>query len=261
MSIGVHLDITNILDLDLLKAVGGDICQIIIVESSDLDTNKLKQVLKKNKMKILVHSNYTNNIAKNWDEYSPIIKSIIREIKIANILKAKYLVLHFGKSLDLELSTAYNNMYMLLLYILSKTKNITILLETPAGQGTETCVKLEELAYFYNKFNKEQKQRIKLCVDTCHIFAAGYDITSKEKIAEYLEKFDKLIGIKYIKLIHLNDSLNMLNSHLDRHAPLGTGYIGFKPLYYIYQIFHKLKVDVILETPEESYIQEIQKLT
>jgi deoxyribonuclease-4 len=263
MSLGAHLDLELDLELNikLLSSLNANICQLLITNIKYNNLVKLKQTLKKHKLQVIMHSNYTNNIAQSFDPYSPIILTLKRELKIAHFLKAKYLVVHIGKSLMLPKNIAYNNMYTNLLYILSNNKyKIHILLETPAGQGTEMCVTLEDFAYFYNKFNHEQKNLLSVCIDTCHIFASGYDITNREKIASYLHKFNKLINLKHVKLIHLNDSLNVLNSHLDRHDSLGNGYIGFKNLFYIFSIFYKLKRDIILETPNNSFITEITRL-
>ncbi len=158
-------------------------------------------------------------------------------------------------------------MYSSLVYLHNKTKefkDVKILLETSTGQGTEMCYKLEDLAHFYRKFssndNKELKSRIKLCIDTCHIFSAGYNIRDTNGVRNYLEAFDELIGIKYVRLIHLNDSRVDLGDKKDRHANIGKGYIGYTGLKLMFEYFKKLDVPIILETPGCVFVKEIKLL-
>ena len=123
-------------------------------------------------------------------------------------------------------------MFSSILYILNQTekyKDVYFIIETSSGQGSETLTKLEDLAHFINKFkNTKYENRIKLCIDTCHIFAAGYDIRDKNKFNEFIKLFDKLIGLDKVILVHLNDSKEDLNSHKDRHESIGKGKIGSK---------------------------------
>ncbi|MCJ7637963.1 MAG: deoxyribonuclease IV, partial [Nitrososphaeraceae archaeon] len=217
-------------------------------------------------MKVVVHSAYIHNIAREWDDYSWWIQNIILEIKYAYECEALGIVLHLGKQLDLSTSEAYNNMYSSLVYIVNQTKKypVTIFLETSTGQGSEMCYRLEDLAYFYKKFshnpNKELKERIKLCIDTCHIFSAGYDLREKHNIDDYLEAFEELIGIRYIGLIHLNDCKVNIGEQRDRHNNIGKGYIGLRGLKYFYDYFKKLNVPIVLETPDYGYRTEIKLL-
>jgi deoxyribonuclease-4 len=239
----------------------------LVKKYSKEDLVKYRKFMEKNNMLVVVHSSYLNNIARNWDKYSWWIRNIQNEIKIAHYIGAKYLVLHFGKQLDLSKNIALNNMYMSLFYIHETTlkySDVQILLETPAGQGTEMCVSLEDLSNFYKKIStnpsKEFKDRIKLCLDTCHIFSAGYDIRTSQSIKEYFNKFEKLIGIRYIKLIHLNDSKVNLGARVDRHMTIGEGFIGLKGLKIIFNYFKKLNVPIVLETPYGEFTKEFKLL-
>lgn len=236
---------------------GGNIIQIFILNNKKY--NKIYDT--KLKIKTVVHASYLNNLCKPWDKYSWWIKNLENEILKASQLNSIGIVLHFGKQMDLKIEEAYNNMYSALLYIHTKTiehKNIIIMLETPANSF---CSNFDELVNFYNKIkncnNKDFKKRIKLCVDTCHIYAAGYDITSIKKINDYFSMFENKIGLKYIKLIHLNDSKGICGSKLDRHMGIGQGYIGYENLLYIYRLFKNKNVPIILETPNINYRTEI----
>ena len=247
MIIGVHVN--NLLELSNKY----NLAQIFITRKK-LDTRKTRSYLDKNKILLVVHSNYKHNIADNWDESSWWIKSIINEIKITHELGGKYLVLHLGKKKDLLLETAYNNMYSSLVYILNSTKkynSVTILLETPAGQGSELCYKLEDLGYFYNKL--KNYDRLKICIDTCHIYAAGYDISTRSGFDDYLKKFDNLISLDNFKLLHFNDSKYKLGSRKDRHENIGEGCIGKLGLLNFYDYCRKNKIPIILETPDDNF--------
>jgi deoxyribonuclease-4 len=269
--VGVHVE--KIKDATKVKRAGGNILQTFLTKNNNTeyksvsDLYNLKKFLDKNDMRIVIHSSYTHNLANNWDHHSWWIKNILLEIKYASLMDAYALIIHFGKMKDLPLATAYNNMFSSLVYIHNNTKeyqNVKILLETTSGQGTEMCYKLEDLAYFYNKIkksnNKELKKRIKICIDTCHIFSAGYDISSINGIELYLHTFDKLIGIKYIKMIHLNDSKVPVGSRKDRHASINNGFIGGDSLRYVFNYFKYRNIPIILETPDSNYIHEIKYL-
>jgi len=157
-----------------------------------------------------------------------------------------------------EFLKAVDNITKGLNEVLNNT-NVTILLETMAGKGTEVGRDFYEVKQIIDKI--ENKNLIGVCMDTCHLNDAGYDITDFDKI---LEEFDKIIGLKYLKCIHINDSKNPRDSHKDRHENLGFGTIGFDNLLKI--IYHdKLKdIPKILETPYVEgyppYKKEIQMI-
>lgn len=273
---GAHYDSDNLIEsAQRIKDAGGNLIQIFLTlpgntkteEKSNKELSDFKEYLIKNNMKVVVHSSYIHNIARNWDEYSWWLKNLEIEIRYAHMISAIGIVLHFGKQLDLSIEEAYNNMYTSLLYIHNKTlqyKDVLILLETSTGQGSETCYKLEDLSHFFKKFsrneNKEIKERIKICVDSCHIFAAGYNLKTKKDVKVYLEAFEELVGLKHVKLIHLNDCKVDFGGQRDRHDNIGKGYIGLDGLKYFYEYFKKLNVPIVLETPNNGYKMEIKLL-
>lgn len=273
---GAHCDSDNFIhSAEIVKQAGGNLVQIFVTKPTQQITEEMeisellnfKKYLEKNKMKVVVHSSYINNMARDWDEYSWWLKNLEVEVKYAHIMGAIGVVLHFGKKLELSTEEAYNNMYTSLLYVHNKTlqyQDIKIFLETSTGQGSETCYKLEDLAYFYKKFskniNKSIKDRFKICLDTCHIFSAGYNLKTIKDIKNYLENFEELIGLRYVKLVHLNDCKVDVGEQKDRHANLGKGFIGLESLITIYKYFKNLNVPIVLETPNLGYIAEIQLL-
>ena len=225
--------------------------------------DSFKSLVADNKTNLIVHLSYTINIANTWDEYSWWITQLIMEIKLANHIGAKYAVLHLGKSLDIDLKLALNNMYSTLLYVAMQIDklDIKILLETSSGQGSEMCITLDELSKFINKLlnnnNNKIVERYGICVDTCHIYNAGYDLNTIKDVYNYFKEFDLKIGIKNIKLVHLNNSKTDLGSNIDRHDNLEKGKIKMNGIEEIIKFCFKLDIPIILETPDEYIIDDL----
>lgn len=133
---------------------------------------------------------------------------------------------------------------------LGKTKGVTAVIENTAGQGSNLGYTFEQLAYIIDRV--EDKSRVGVCIDTCHAFAAGYDIQSANGFRETFERFDEVVGFRYLKGMHLNDSKKGIGSHVDRHDSLGKGELGIETFR---MIMHDPRFDdipLILETPDES---------
>jgi deoxyribonuclease-4 len=249
-------------EIKKIKSYGGTMVQCFVnVKYHVKDYIPIQQELKKNNMHIMIHASYTINIAKDWTEHSWWIVQLIQEIMLAEAIGAFMIVIHLGKQLKLSEQEALNNMYTSMIYIMDKIKNtkIKILFETSTGQGSEMCYDMEKFAYFFNKFLKVNKDRFRICLDTCHIFQAGYNIVSKKNINMYMKDFDRLIGLRYIALVHLNDSMNSLGAKIDRHESLGKGYIGKVGLKYISKLFLINNVPLILETNSNNIDMEIKE--
>ena len=245
---------------------GGNLVQIFVLPQRIEEYDNFKKFIKSSKIKLIVHASYSINLARESDEYSPSVLQFIAEIECAYDLGATAIVVHMGKKIELELSEAYNNMYLGLLTVHEKTKSkpIKILLETSTGQGSEICFKLEDFAHFFKKLsrnkNKEIHKRFGICVDTCHIFAAGYDLKTKSSVYMYIEAFEELIGLHYINLIHLNDSKKDVGSNVDRHENINKGYIGIEGLTEFANYFKKLNIPIVLETPREYILDDLKLL-
>lgn len=195
--------------------------------------------------KVVVHAPYIINLAndKEPEKFQFSVRFLQEEMKRCELLGIQYLILHPGSHVGLGVETAITNIAKGLNMILG-THPVTILLETMAGKGTEVGARLEELAKIIELV--EDKERIGVCLDTCHLNDAGYDMREFEA---FLDEFDKVIGINRIHCVHINDSKNELGAHKDRHENLGFGSLGFDTLLSI--IYNKRLVDVpkILETP------------
>lgn len=143
--------------------------------------------------------------------------------------------------------------------VLDKTKGVTAVIENTAGQGSNMGHKFEQLRFMIDKVN--DKSRVGVCIDVCHAFAAGYDIKSPSGYIESWNHFEKVVGFKYLKGMHLNDSKRELNSRVDRHDSIGKGMLGED---FFRTLMNDSRFDdlpLILETPDETlYPEEINKL-
>lgn len=196
---------------------------------------------------IVVHAPYIINLA-NTDEskFEFSVSKLIEEVERVAMIGCKYLVLHPGSHVGLGVDNGINSIIKGLNIVLDRTKgmDVVILLETMAGKGSELGKNFEEIKMIID--GVELKDKIGVCIDTCHLNDAGYDLNDFDKI---LDEFDKVVGLNYLKVIHINDSKNELASHKDRHENIGLGTIGFNNLIKI--IYNeKLKgIPKILETP------------
>ena len=195
---------------------------------------------------VICHAPYIVNLANNLDErkYDFSISFLTEEIKRCESMGIKYIVLHPGSSVGIERNIALDNIVFALNEILKQDDSVMILLETMAGKGTEIGCTLEEIKYLIDHIDK--KEFIGVCIDTCHLNDAGYNM---QEFDIFLKKFDELIGIKYIKCIHVNDSKNALASHKDRHANIGYGTLGFNTILNIINNPKLTNIPKILETP------------
>ena len=206
-------------------------------------TKKAKELMLKNDIDInnvVVHAPYIINLASTNNFAVQFLKEELKRVEQLGMSK---LVLHPGSSVKLSKEEGIRNIIDNLNQV--GKSNVLILLETMAGKGTELGKTFEEIKEIIDGVDYE----LGVCLDTCHINDAGYDLNDFDKI---LNLFDKIIGLNYLKCIHINDSKNIINSHKDRHENIGYGTIGFNNLIKI--IYHdKLKnVPKILETPYVS---------
>lgn len=142
---------------------------------------------------------------------------------------------------------------------LGKTRSVCAVLENTAGQGSNLGYTFEQLAYIIDRV--EDKSRVGVCIDTCHAFAAGYDLKSGTGFQESFEHFDEVIGMKYLKGMHLNDSKKGEGSHVDRHEVIGKGELGIDTFRMIMADPRFDDIPLILETPdEENWANEIKML-
>jgi len=194
--------------------------------------------------KVVVHAPYIVNLA-NDDEvkFNFAVQFLKDELKRCSQLGIKNVVLHPGSHVGIGIDAGICNIARGLNMILGEV-DVRILLETMAGKGSEVGSKLEEIKRIIDLV--EDKRHIGVCIDTCHLSDAGYDLRDFDS---FLDKFDEVIGIENIGCVHVNDSKNDLGSHKDRHENIGFGKIGFDTLMGV--IYNKRieNIPKILETP------------
>lgn len=142
---------------------------------------------------------------------------------------------------------------------LDKTKGVTAVIENTAGQGTNVGYTFEQIRFIIDRV--EDKSRAGVCIDTCHAYTAGYDVKTAGGFTETFEKFEEIIGLKYLKGLHLNDSKKDLGSKVDRHENIGMGFLGEEAFSFIVNDQRFDNMPLILETPDDSLWEaEIKKL-
>ena len=315
--IGCHSSITpSILEgIKYVESIGGTAIQIFTGsnQSSSLKSKQhltpemkkeIKTYLQSKDLQLFIHAIYLLNFCAFPPKNKRILyahQNIIYDLEVGQEIGAKGVVLHIGVQKTMTKDEAYSNMIDNIIHILIKTNktapDVKLLLETPAGQGTQIATSLPELEELWmgvldkmkemvsaksmttTQFNKCQ-ERLGFCLDTAHLFSSGVDLRDKAQVKTYLRRFDKLIGLHNVELIHLNDSKAPLNSRRDIHQGIGDGFIFGKQhldkekgylssLKEIVSYAKKNKVPIVLETHKagspknpdgELYAQEIALL-
>ncbi len=195
--------------------------------------------------KVVVHAPYIINLANDKDpeKFKFSVRFLQEELERCELLGIKSIVLHPGSHVGLGVDAAISNIAKGLNMILG-THDVTILLETMAGKGTEVGSSLEEIKRIVDLV--DDKEHIGVCLDTCHLNDAGYDMG---KFDDFLDQFDSLIGLDKIGCVHINDSKNVLGAHKDRHENIGFGTIGFDNLISVIYNNRLENIPKILETP------------
>ncbi|MFP4497134.1 MAG: deoxyribonuclease IV [Vulcanimicrobiota bacterium] len=262
MKIGGHFPISRGLlnSLVLLKEAGGNTLQIFSKnpgqwKSRIIDKTEASQFVQRagelEVSPIIIHDSYLINLATP----DPIlrkksIKSFIHEIERAQLLGATYLVTHMGSHTGAGEEEGLKNIASALIESLEATSesNIILLLETTAGQGTQLGYNFSQLGRVIDLCSWHS--RLGVCLDTCHVFAAGYNLSTAEGYRRTFDEFKKEIGLSRLNAIHLNDAQKPFNSRVDRHAHIGQGNIGLEGFSRIMNDPVLQDIPLILETPQ-----------
>jgi deoxyribonuclease-4 len=221
-------------------------------EIDDELTKKAYEMMKENNIildKVIVHAPYIINLANpDSEKHNFAISFLKQEVSRCEKLGIKNMVLHPGSHVGIGIEEGIKQIVDGLNKVLEDDKSVCILLETMAGKGSEVGFDFTQISDIIKQINK--KELIGVCMDTCHMHDSGYDLNDFDKV---LDEFDKIVGLKYVKCIHINDSKNPRGARKDRHENIGKGYIGLDNL--IKVIYNKRIDDIpkILETP---YINE-----
>ncbi len=208
---------------------------------------------------LLAHAPYTMNLASDKDSVYEFACTVMREdVARMEELNIEYMVFHPGSHTGVGIERGISNIIRGLDQAITGEEKITVLLETMTGKGTEIGERFEHLKAI--REGAKHPERIGICLDTCHVFAAGYDIV--HNLNGVLEEFDRVLGIELLKAIHLNDSMMPLGSHKDRHAVIGQGEIGMEALLSVMRHPLLKELPFYLETPldDKGHKEEINML-
>ncbi len=254
------------------QSIGATTVQLFTVnqkrwESKPLEAKTIdewQEALTKTGLKeIMSHDSYLINLGTpNPENLIKSRRAFEEEIKRCHALSISYLNFHPGAALEAPIENCLDKIVESLLQVedLVAKGSTKLLLEATAGQGSAVGNKFEHLAYIINKV--ESRIPIGVCIDTCHIFVAGYDITTAKTCDAMLKEFDKIVGLKYLSAFHINDSVKGCGSRVDRHATLGNGLIGLECFKFLMQDARTRYIPKYLETPEgvERWKVEIEML-
>ncbi|MCI9381058.1 MAG: deoxyribonuclease IV [Dorea sp.] len=208
---------------------------------------------------LLAHAPYTMNLASDQERVYEFACTVLREdVARMEELEIENLVFHPGSHTGIGIEKGIENIVRGLDQAVTGKEKITVLLETMTGKGTEIGAKFEHLKMIRDAAG--HPERIGICLDTCHVFAAGYDIV--HDLDGVLEEFDQVLGLKLLRAIHLNDSMMPFGSHKDRHAAVGEGEIGLEALLAVMRHPLLKGLPFYLETPldDEGHKEEIRML-
>ncbi|WP_419771141.1 MAG: deoxyribonuclease IV [Candidatus Marinarcus sp.] len=210
---------------------------------------------------ILPHDSYLINLGHpEIEAREKSLQSFIGEIQRCEILGLDRLNFHPGSHLrKISEEECLNNIAQSLNKAIDATKDVIMVIENTAGQGSNLGYKFEHLAHIIDKI--EDKSRVGVCIDTCHMFTAGYDIRTREAYDKTWAEFDQIVGRQYLKGMHINDSKPELGSKVDRHDSLGKGKIGWDAFGFIMNDERMDDIPMVLETIDETiWAEEIEAL-
>ncbi len=228
---------------------------------SDEQAALFEQALKETGLShIMSHDSYLINLgAPNLEILEKSRSAFHQEIERCLKLKLTFMNFHPGAALDTPIETCLNTIVESLLETkkLMQDSSLTLLVEATAGQGSTVGKSFEELGFIVSRVKDHLP--IGICIDTCHIFAAGYDIRTEAGLNKVLQEFDEKVGLKYLKAMHLNDSMKGCGSRVDRHSDLGKGEIGLEAFTHIMRSSKLKTIPKYLETPggPEIWAKEI----
>ncbi len=235
--------------------------------AKDLDTATIdlfKENLEKSGIAprhVLPHDSYLINLGHPEEEKrSKSLEAFVDEVHRCELLGLEKLNFHPGSHLKkIDESLCLDRIAEAMNITLNQTQGVSLVLENTAGQGSNLGWKFEHLAHIIDKI--EDKSRVGVCIDTCHMFTAGYDIRTKEAYDISMAEFGNIVGFEYLQGMHLNDSKPDLGSHVDRHESIGKGKIGLEAFRYIMNDERMDDIPLILETIDETiWAQEIRLL-
>jgi len=270
--LGAHLSVAGGLEQALLTAEHlGCTCVQIFTHSNrqwhvnPLTTEEIQRFVAIKKqlpdMHVVVHASYLINLASPKANVRQLSRTtLIHELNRCAQLGLTTLVLHPGSRLTSSEEEGMTHLIDGLNHSLEHSpETVSILLENMAGQGSSLGHTFEQLAFIRNQ--ALHKKRLGICFDTCHAFAAGYDLTTSQSTKQVMQDFDRIIGLQHLQVIHMNDSKNKQGSLVDRHAHIGQGSISLEAFAFFMNDAEFFHVPKILETPKEDLQDDIKNMT
>ena len=259
MKIGVHLSISGGLyhALEKAKDLKIQVVQIFLKNSNrwkakPYSVDDIKKFIRvKSSMHdiaVFAHSGYLINLAGSGAIRNKSIIALADELNRAELLGIEYVTIHPGSHGGRGIDNGIDRVAEPLDRVFDKNMKTKILLETTAGQGASIGHRFEQLRSIIDK--SSNPDRLGVCMDTCHIFAAGYDISSKTIYPAVISEFNDIIGLEKLKLIHINDSKKKCGSRVDRHEHIGKGCIGNVGFRMLLHDSRLRNISMILETPK-----------
>ena len=226
------------------------------------DWINIKKDIEESGVKFVIHGSFLINFCKNPSSIYYAHNLILEDMKISSYLDTIGVIIHMGKNTDnISYQESFNNYIQNIKHILKITKNIPnspmLILETGAGQGKEVATDITELGMLRKNLTLEEQSRVGFCIDTCHIFTAGYDLRNMDFVNSFEDYIEMSLGWSNVKVIHLNDSLSKFNQKVDRHEDISYGEItrthkyteAFKKFI---KICNSKNIPLVLETPAKN---------
>ncbi|MFN2542800.1 MAG: deoxyribonuclease IV [Chthoniobacterales bacterium] len=208
-------------------------------------------------LSIFAHANYLINLAATHPQFhANSLRALAEELARADQLELPFLVVHPGAHLGAGEQAGLDKIVASIDAVFRALRKVKIklALETTAGQGSCLGHNFEQIAYIID--NVREPERLCVCLDTAHVFAAGYDITSESAVRKMFREFDQIIGLARLSAIHLNDSKTARGSRVDRHEHIGKGKIGLAAFRYVMRGRRFAKIPKVLETPKSKDMRE-----
>lgn len=261
MRVGCHVSISGSIDRAVDNAVERDCTAFQIFtrnprgwhakDLTEQDVSSFREKLRESKIDRLAtcaHMPYLPNLATPKDDgFEKSVRTIKSEVERCGKLGIPYLVTHLGSHLGTGEEGGIRRLVKGLTAAAEVENDVMILLENTAGQKNSVGSRFEQLAEIFGQL--EPPGRFGVCLDTCHAFVAGYDLRTEESAAETFGEFDRLVGMRHLRVLHLNDARGEMGCNLDRHYHVGLGQIGEEGMAAAIRTANKNEIPIILETP------------
>ena len=273
MQVGLHVSISGSIDLSVDNATELNCSAFQIFtgnprkwtgkQLSSIDITNFKEKLAASKIDrfaTVAHMPYLPNLSSPEDElFTKSLNSLINEIKRCSKLGIPYLVAHLGSHRGAGEKKGIEKLVKAFTKAAKETPDdVIILLENTAGQKNSVGSDFDQLASIL--FQLKPSKRFGVCLDTCHAFAAGYDLRTDKAVSLTLKKFEKAIGFEHLKIIHLNDSKGEIGCNVDRHEHIGLGQIGEVGLAHVIKFANSKNIPIILETPIDEKRDNLENM-